>query len=105
MAIPNASIFTTSLEQVAVSVTPPIGINPTSDVVQFAFLSNLPPIQPTVGQYVNGSWQGTIQPYVALCLVGPGGGTALAQGQYNVWLKITASPETPVKWCGILQVS
>lgn len=105
MAIPNASIFSTSLEQVAVAVTPPIGVNPTSDTVQMAFLINQPPIQPTSGQYVASSWQSTSTPYVALCLVGPGGGTALTQGQYNVWLKISASPEVPVKYCGILQVT
>lgn len=105
MAIPNTSIFATSLEEVPVSVTAPIGINPTSDTVQMAFLQAQPPIQPASNQYVAATWQSTTTPYIALCLVGPGGTTTLTQGQYNVWIKITASPEIPVKWCGILQVT
>lgn len=105
MAIPNASIFATSLEEVPVAVTVPIGINPTGTPPQMAFLVAPPPVQPTAGQYINGTWQASVQPFIALCLVGPGGAVQLAQGQYNVWLKITATPEVPVKWCGILQVT
>ena len=105
MALPNTSIYSTSLEEVPVSVTAPIGINPTGDTVQMAFLPSPPPVQPTSLQYVTATWQSTSTPYVALCLVGPGGVTTLTQGQWYVWIKITATPEIPVKYCGILQVS
>jgi hypothetical protein len=105
VAIPNASIYATSTEQVAVTVTPPIGLNPTADTVQMAFLLSPPPVQPGVSDWHAATWQATSAPYVALCLVGPAGTTSLTQGQWNVWVKITASPEIPVKWCGILQVT
>jgi succinate dehydrogenase/fumarate reductase flavoprotein subunit len=105
MALPNTSIYATSLEEVPVSVTAPIGVNPTGDTVLMAFLAAPPPVQPTSIQYVTATWQSTSAPYVALCLVGPGGVTTLGQGQWNVWIKITATPEVPVKYCGILQVT
>ena|SRR5215472_12622407 len=105
MAIPNTSIFSTSLEEVPVAVTAPIGINPTSDTVQMAFLSQPPPVQPGVSDWKVATWQSLSTPYIALCLVGPGGATTLTQGQWFTWIKITASPEVPVKYAGILQVS
>ena len=131
MALPNTSIYSTSLEEVPVSVTAPVGINPTGDTVQMAFLAVPPPTQPTSLEYVNAAWQSTSLPYIALCLVGPpppaqpgltdwkaaawqstslpyialaswpGGAATLTQGQWYVWIKITASPEVPVKYCGI----
>jgi len=105
VALPNTSIYVTSLEEVPVTVTVPIGINPTGDTVQMAFLATPPPTQPTSEDWVTATWLSTSAPYTALCLVGPGGTTQLTQGQWAVWIKITASPEIPVKYCGILQVS
>ena len=105
MALPNTSIYATSLEEVPVAVTPPPAVNPTGDTVQMAFLSVPPPAQPTTEQWNVATWQSTGTPYIALCLVGPGGTIQLASGLWYVWLKISASPEVPVKYCGILQVS
>ena len=105
MALPNTGIYATSLEEVPVTVTAPIGINPTSDTVVMAFLAVPPPTQPTSLQWQTATWLSTSAPYTALCLVGPGGTITLAQGQWYVWIKITASPEIPVKYAGILQVS
>ena len=44
--------------------------------------------------------------YVAQCLVGPGGGAAtLVAGQsYDVWSRITGTPEVPAKYAGALPV-
>jgi hypothetical protein len=105
VALPNTSIYVTSLEEVPVSVTAPPGVNPTSDTVQMAFLAVPPPTQPSSGAYVAATWQSLSTPYIALCLVGPGGTTTLTAGQWYVWVKITASPEVPVKYAGILEVS
>lgn len=80
--------------------------NPTSDTVQFAFLTNAGSI-PTSAQWVSGSWitmQNYNYPYAAQCLIGTGGGTALTTGKYVVWLKITDSPEIPVFIAGQLQI-
>jgi hypothetical protein len=105
VALPNTSIYATSLEEVPVSVTAPAGVNPTGDTVQMAFLASPPPTQPGPGDWKVATWQSTSTPYIALCLVGPGGTTTLIAGQWSVWIKITASPEAPVKYAGILQVS
>lgn len=105
MALPNTSIYATSLEEVPVSVTAPPAVNPTSDTVQMAFLAVPPPNQPGPGDWKVATWQSLTSPYIALCLVGPGGTTTLTAGQWYTWIKITASPEIPVKYAGILQVS
>jgi hypothetical protein len=105
MPLPNNAIYATSLEEVPVTVTAPVGVNPTSDEVQMAFLSVPPPTQPTSLQWNTATWLTQGSSYIALCLVGPGGTIALTQGQWYVWLKITGSPEIPVKYAGILQVS
>jgi hypothetical protein len=74
--------------------------NPTSDTVQFAFMPNSVQ-QPVTSDWVNGSWETVstnfIYPYNAKCLVGPNGSTALTLGVYVVFLKITDSPEIPVR--------
>lgn len=73
--------------------------NPTSDVVQFAFMPNSVQV-PVNADWVSGSWEtvatNIIYPYNAKCLVGPTGSTALTLGTYVVYLKITDSPEIPV---------
>lgn len=82
--------------------------NPTSDAVQFAFMPNAVQ-QPTVSDWVNGSWETVttnfIYPYNAKCLIGPTGSTALTQGDYVIFLKITDSPEIPVLTPGQLTIS
>lgn len=105
MALPNTSIYATSLEEVPVSITAPPAINPTGDTVAMAFLAVPPPVQPGPSDWQTATWQSTSAPYIALCLVGPGGTTTLAAGQWYVWVKITATPEVPVKFAGVLQVS
>ena len=105
MALPNTSIYSTSLEEVPVVVTPPVGMNPTGDTVQMAFLAVPPPAQPGSGDWKTASWQSLVAPYIILCLVGPGGAITLTAGQWYTWVKISASPEIVVKYAGILQVS
>ena len=80
--------------------------NPTADVVQFAFLSNIGGT-PTSSQWIAGTWSTTQNlnyPYAAQCLVGTGGGTALTTGTYVIWLKITDNPEIPVLQAGQIQI-
>lgn len=82
--------------------------NPTSDVVQFAFMPNAVQ-QPQNNDWVTGSWEtvstNIIYPYNAKCLVGPTGSTALTLGNYIIYLKITDNPEVPVLTVGQLTVS
>ena len=105
MPQPQNSIWSTSLEEVPALVTTPVGINPTGSTVQMAFLALPPPTQPAANQWQAAIWQSTSQPFTALCLVGPNGTITLAAGQWYVWVKITGSPEIPVKFAGVLQVN
>ena len=80
--------------------------NPTGDTVQFAFLTSFGSV-PQNSDWVTGNWT-TLQnynyPYVAQCLVGPGGTTTLATATYVIWIQITDNPEIPVLIAGQLQI-
>ena len=84
--------------------------NPTGDRVQFAFVAR--EAEPTGTDWVDGTWEtqtvqtpnGTQHIYRALGLVGPNGGKVLAQGVYDVYVKIFDNPEVPVRFVGILEV-
>lgn len=82
--------------------------NPTSDTVQFAFMPT-PTQTPVTADWVSGVWEtaatNVIYPYNAKCLVGPSGATALTLGSYNMYMKITDSPEIPVFVVGTLAIS
>ena len=73
--------------------------NPTVDTVQMAF-----PVRgatPVSGDWKAASWETITGAYYARCLVGPTGGTiALVVGIYDVWVKVTDSPEVPARRAG-----
>jgi hypothetical protein len=81
-------------------------INPTGDSVQMAFTT--PGVAPTGPDYKAAIWEtdatSTPTRYNALCLVGPGGTVTLAAGLYDVWVKVTDSPEIPVEKAFQLEV-
>lgn len=84
-----------------------VAANPTGDTVVMAFLAGAGP--PESGDWKTASWDtdATTYPptYAAQCLVGPAGGTVtLAAGVYSVWVKVTDSPEVPVKRAGQIKV-
>ena len=89
-----------SLDYVQVPVTATqagTSYNPTADTVQFAFPALTYPVtSPSV--WFSGSWVTFPGPaYWAQCLIGPAnGGASLAIGTYEVWVKVTDSPEVPV---------
>lgn len=100
-----------SREFVAAAITATaagVTVNPTSDVVEFAFTAVN--VDPVPGDWKAGSWDGT-QPrqpgtaYIAHCLVGPGGTVALPTGKYTMWVRITDSPEIPVIPFGLLHIT
>lgn len=103
-----------SLQYVQAAVTATVGgnpLNPTTDVVQFAFTTGgANPVNPVSGDWKTGSWDGA-QPrppgnaYLAQCLVGPGGTVALTPGIYTMWIKVLDSPETPVINVGLLTIT
>lgn len=113
------SIYAQSTQYISVPVTNSQGINPTADVVQFAFLgpySNVSQANqaiPTGGTiYYTGLWPSTSavnnspNTYVAVILVGPiGGVVTLGAGTYLVVVKVADNPEVPVLYSGPMIVS
>jgi hypothetical protein len=82
--------------------------DPTSDTVQLAFMTAWG--APGSGDWKAGTWDTSTAPgiYLAQCLVGPGGTTTLAAGDYAIWVKITDSPhsaEVPVIQAGTLTIN
>jgi hypothetical protein len=61
----------------------------TDDPVAWAFTD--PDVDPT--SWTSGDWEGT----QARILVGPGGSVTLTKGTHDVWLKVTDSPEVPIR--------
>ena len=93
-----------SREYVAVPVSAVVNgaaINPTTDTVNFAFTASrsTPP-----STFVAGSWETEGGTYYARCLVGPGGTTTLAVGQWATWVKVTDNPEIPVRFVGYVVI-
>lgn len=75
--------------------------DPTGDVVSLAF--------PAVGQepssFIAGQWLTESGVYYAQALVGPGTSAELAVGYYDVYVKVTDSPEVPVLRSGLLEIT
>ena len=97
-------ISSSSLEYIKVQVTAiknGVAYDPTGDTVTMAF---------TVSDVLTGvswktsSWETTSGKYYARCLVGTGGAAVLSAGTYIVWVRVTDSPEIPVKRAGTLEV-
>lgn len=72
--------------------------NLSTDTVQMAF--PVAEVAPVSGDWKAATWEtdATSVPsrYLARCLVGPGGTVTLAAGVYDVWVKITHTPELVV---------
>lgn len=83
--------------------------NPTGDPVAFAFMPNPANANPGVSDWHNGTWvtSGT-GTYFAQILVGPANGgiqpAPTGTGLWNVWIKITDSPEIPIRIVDLLQL-
>lgn len=95
-------IYESSLEDVMVPVSAilnGVAIDPTTDLVQMAFIP-LDQDEPAAGDLKAASWEtwgsGLTVKYFAKCLVGVGGAVALVEGFYQIFVKITDSPEVPV---------
>lgn len=80
--------------------------DPTADAVAMAFIGGN--ADPVSGDWKTASWDSdtTATPavYRAQCLVGPAGTVTLTAGVYAVWVKITDSPEIPVKRAGQIKI-
>lgn len=75
-------------------------IDPTGDPVSMAFMAL--GLAPSGGDWKTGSWETIGTTRYARCLVGPAGGviTLVKDTTYALWLKVTDSPEAPVRRVG-----
>ena len=77
-------------------------VNPTSSTVEFAF----PPVGQDISSatWVAGSWETSSGYYYARTLVGAGGGVVLADGTYEVWVRVNQGVEFPHRKTGLLDI-
>lgn len=84
-----------SKEYITITVT--ANVNVLDDTVAWAFTD--PGVDPA--SWTVGDWDASGR---ARILVGPGGAVTLTEGLKDVWLKITDSPEVPVRRVGQINV-
>lgn len=81
-----------------------VAYDPHLDAVVLAF--PVRGVDPVALDWKTGSWElGSDGIWMARCLVGPGGTVTLTAGTYDAWVKITDSPEIPVRKCGVVEVT
>lgn len=83
-----------------------VAVDPTGDTVEMAFKSD--GSEPGGGDWVAASWESDTGPnpdrHYARIIIGPGG-TVLSDDLYEVWVKVTDTPEIIVKKAGTLLVT
>lgn len=92
--ITRTTVDTSYLECVVKAVDAATGLpaDLSGDLVEYAF----PAVgaKPVVGDWRAAVWTG---PDLAGLLLGPTGGTVLAVGSYDWWVRVTDSPEVPAR--------
>jgi len=75
-----------------------VSSDPTADTVVMALMATG---NPSTGDWKTASWETSLGKYFARLEVGPGStvGSKTA-GKYNLWIKVTDSPEAPVRKVG-----
>lgn len=89
-----------SEQYVRVPISEVTGADPTGDNVYMAF--PVAGVDPSV--FYAGSWMTLSGIYYARCLVGPSGPATLPIDYYDVYVKVSDDPETPVLYSGTLEV-
>lgn len=84
-------------------------LNPTTDTVAFAFMPSPGNANPGVSDWHTGSWYtGNNGTYYAQILVGPDNSGVVpvpaGPGLWNVWIKVTATPQVPTWQVDTLQL-
>lgn len=100
MASSLSSLSTEYLRYTVTATVNGIPYNPSGDTVSFAFPAS--GVSPST--WYTGSWEQVGTTYVARILIGPGG-QAISGGTYDVWIKVTDSPEIPVRKIDTLTIS
>jgi hypothetical protein len=98
--VTDLQISVASTQYVRAAIFEASGADPTGDTVTMAF--PITGVDPTV--FVAASWVTLSGIHYARCLVGPAGSITLPIGYYDVYVKVTDSPEVPVLLSGTLEV-
>jgi hypothetical protein len=77
--------------------------NPTTDTVKVAL--PVTDIEPVTDDWNDATWETVDDDYFARLLVGPGGAVTLVAGDYDILVKVGATPEIPVLRAGLLRVT
>lgn len=99
------AISSLSTEYLYVTVTAPA--DPTGSTIQFAIVA--PGVEPS--SWTSGAWHtaatSSTRGYTATAkiLVGPAGSIVTSDGSWRVWVKVSASPDVPVRDVGQLVVT
>lgn len=103
------SALSTEYVQTLVQVTSAFAYDPSRDLIAWAFTNAgaFPAQFPGDGDWTPGSWDVWPGPlYWAQVLVGPlNGGVVLSTGSWQAWLRITDSPDVPVRQPFVLQIT
>lgn len=92
------SVKISSLTQEYLEIQISCSIDPRSYPVYVAFAQ--PGQDPST--WLTASWKpDETDPYACQILIGA---NTMAKGRYEVWVKIAANPEIPVRWTGSLEV-
>lgn len=92
-----------STEYVRVAIATSPAADPTSDNIQMAF--PVTGVNPVLGDWKSATWETDGTTYYARCLVGPAPGVVtLAEGLYDVYVKVTDNPEVVVRQTGALAI-
>lgn len=97
MAIPR--IPSISLEYLKVPIAGPAGVDLDEFPVEFAIVDDGE--IPASGDWEDGLWIGTS----AAVLIGPAGTITLTPGTYDVYVRLTATPEIPVLESGSIHIT
>ena len=98
-SLADLQISVASQQYVRVPISEASGADPTGDAVYMAF----PDAGATPTDFFTGSWVTIGGIYYARCLVGPGS-NVLPVGFYDVYVRVSDSPEHPVLFSGTLEV-
>ena len=111
MSIPRISVASTEYVRIPVASRDANGAyDPTGDTVEFALTlkpdSNAADKYNEPSSWTAGVWWTEGNTYYAVTNVGPSGDltNATTTGTWQLWMKVTSSPEAPVKYVGDVEI-
>ena len=93
------TFYTVSTEYIGATIRETGGLDITAPAVELAYMAT--EAEPANGDWQAATWLDAVGPIRrAGVLVGPGGSTQLAAGDWRVWYRFTDTPEIPARPAG-----